>query len=236
MKLKTLTQIGLFCFLGLTNIPSLAETPSSRVYSKLDQFDVPVGRWEAGQEDGLPAIFVRGDLWEGRAETESSAVFNGIFKGLDETFLDSIKAFMFFPLALVKDSEFQEGALSIRVKPLRGEVDQGAGIAFGMENPASYWVVRLNALENNVMLFEWVKGRRQARHSYKVSLESIRWYTLTASIQGKTLKAYLDGQLLFNYDLGRPVKGKFGLWSKSDSVVAFRELTFTPLTAAGIKK
>src|SRR5258708_32510027 len=96
---------------------------------------------------------------------------------------------MYFPLALVKDAEFQEGTLTIEAKPLSGDTDQAAGIAFGMENPGSYWVLRFNALENNVMLFEWVKGRRNPRYNHRIPVVSDRWHTVSAKVPGKQLQA-----------------------------------------------
>ena len=175
-----------------------------------------------------PQLMVRGDRWTVGPEAGIAARLSALFKGLPETMLDQVKAYYYFPLALLKNREFTDGDRSVEIMPVSGKVDQAGGIAFGMVDPASYWVLRLNANENNVMLFEYVKARRESRFRYTATLVSGHWYTLTARIAGKRLTALLEGKFLFYYDLPRPVSGKLGLWSKADSVTRFRRFVLSP--------
>ena len=47
---------------------------------------------------------------------------------------------------------------------MSGNVDQAGGLAFGIRNINSYFVLRVNALENNVILFEYVNNKRLTGH------------------------------------------------------------------------
>lgn len=181
-----------------------------------------VGIWEfSGSGTGAEAE-VRGDRWEQAPEAGAASTLDLMFRGLPESVLDEVKAFYYFPLALVREGTFAGGTLSIGIRPLSGKLDRAGGLAFGMASPESYWVLRLNTLENNVMLFEYVKARRQTRYLHKIPLTTGRWYDLVARVNGRRLEVWLDGRRLFTYDLPRPVVGKFGLWSKADSVTRFR--------------
>lgn len=193
-----------------------------------------VGIWEFVPDAAGPQYMVRGDQWSGAPEAGATAKLASFFQGMPESILDEIKAYYYFPLALVKDATFTGGDLSVDIMPVSGKVDQAGGIAFGMADPSSYWVLRINANEDNCMLFEYVKARRLTRFNRKLALQSGAWRTLTASIAGKRVKALVDGKLIFEYDLPRPVSGRFGLWSKADSVTRFRRLVITPRVQSSI--
>jgi hypothetical protein len=42
------------------------------------------------------------------------------------------------------------------------------------------------------------------------------------------IEGFLDGKPTLSHDLGRPVSGRIGLWSKADSVVYFDDLRVDP--------
>lgn len=55
-----------------------------------------------------------------------------------------------------------------------------------------------------------------------------QWHTMKVAISGQKLEGYLNGKLLLQYDLPKPVSGKIGVWSKTDSVSYFDDFTVTP--------
>src|SRR6267142_1833863 len=65
-----------------------------------------------------------------------------------------------FALALVKDSSFKDLKLSVRGKPVSGEVDQAVGLVWRCQDADNYYVARSNALESNVRLYRVIKGNR----------------------------------------------------------------------------
>jgi pyruvate,water dikinase len=139
--------------------------------------------------------------------------------------LDNIEAYYYFPLAIAKDSEVGDAVLQVRVKPVAGSVDQAGGLAFGIRNINNYFVLRINALEDNVMLFEYVNNKRLTRATVPQEIKKDQWYRISVKTEGNTLKGYLDDELLLEYTAERPLTGYVGLWTKADSVTFFNELT-----------
>jgi hypothetical protein len=138
-------------------------------------------------------------------------------------FLDGVKAFAFFPLAVLR-KEVPPGdlELSVRFYPLAGKIDQAAGIAFGIAPDGSYWGVRANALEDNLLYFRVVKGKRTILDTVRnVPTPSKTWHTLSVRIAGKKLEASVDGEKKLEKTLDASPAGRVGLWSKADSHVLF---------------
>jgi pyruvate,water dikinase len=147
--------------------------------------------------------------------------------------LDNIEAYYYFPLAIAKDSEIATGTMLVKVKPVAGNVDQAGGLAFGIRNINNYFVLRVNALEDNVILFEYVNNKRLTRARVEKGIKTADWYGITVEISGNTMKGYLDDELLMEYKAERPLAGYVGLWTKADSVTYFDALT---IEAGGKKR
>ena len=82
-----------------------------------------------------------------------------------------------FPLCIVDGRAFASLAnvdVSVRFRPVAGKVDQAGGIAVRVKDARNYYVVRANALEDNVRLYAVVDGdRRQfAGKAVKVATNS----------------------------------------------------------------
>jgi len=180
-----------------------------------------VGVWEF-TATGTGMLTVRGDKWETAPEASAVSILDDMFKGLPESVMDEVKAYYYFPLALVPASDFNGGTLSVEIQPVAGRLDQAGGIAYGMASPDEYWVLRLNSREDNIILFQYIKAKRFTRHIHRVTIEKERWYRLSVRVAGKRMNALLDGHFLFEYDMPATVRGKVGLWSKADSVTGFR--------------
>jgi rhodanese-related sulfurtransferase len=66
-----------------------------------------------------------------------------------------------FPLAVYQPVSAKNVDVVVRFKPVAGTVDQAGGIAVRLTTPDDYYVVRANALEDNVRFYRVVKGRRE---------------------------------------------------------------------------
>src|SRR5262245_9628215 len=66
-----------------------------------------------------------------------------------------------FPLAIFQPVVSRNIELSVKFKPVAGRIDQAGGIAIRLLDADNYYVVRANALENNVRFYRVVKGRRE---------------------------------------------------------------------------
>jgi len=63
-----------------------------------------------------------------------------------------------FPVAIVSDLSAADVDLSVRFKPVSGRVDQAAGLVWRYQDENNYYIVRANALENNVVLYKVQNG------------------------------------------------------------------------------
>ena len=136
-----------------------------------------------------------------------------------------------FPLAIWDAAEFRDGEVAVAFKPVAGTVDQAAGIVWRYRDPNNYYIVRANALENNVVLYKVLNGVRASippiglpsrAYGVKHSIASGHWATLRVTFQGKVFTVFLNGEKLFAAEDGAiESAGKTGLWTKADSVTYF---------------
>src|SRR5690242_2540924 len=66
-----------------------------------------------------------------------------------------------FPLCLYDAFSARNVDIEIRFRPMSGKVDRAAGIVFRLEDSDNYYLVRANALEDNVRLYHVVRGERR---------------------------------------------------------------------------
>ena len=121
------------------------------------------GDWQRAEEDGQTLLVQDGSHY---LSSFSSGLANMITTMIGETYfeiLDNIGAYFYFPLAIAKESYLKAGILRVRVKPIAGSIDQAGGLAFGIRNVGNYFVLRLNTLEDNVILFEFLNNKRLKR-------------------------------------------------------------------------
>jgi hypothetical protein len=140
-----------------------------------------------------------------------------------------------FPLAIWDRIVLRDGDVSVAFKTVDGTVDQAAGIVWRYQDPNNYYIVRANALENNVVLYKVENGVRLSiapkglpSRSYGVNHEIPRrqWNTLKVAFQNSSFVVSLNGERLFETEdrtFSKP--GKTGLWTKADSVTYFDEFT-----------
>ena len=63
-----------------------------------------------------------------------------------------------FPLAIYEKTNRKDGTLSVKFKAISGGTDQAAGLVWRYKDPENYYIVRANALEDNVVLYKVEKG------------------------------------------------------------------------------
>ena len=139
-----------------------------------------------------------------------------------------------FPVAVVSDATAVDLDLSVRFKPVSGRVDQAAGLVWRFQNEDNYYIVRANALENNVVLYKVEKGTRTdlpvkgegRTYGKKAQVPSGQWSTLRVVAAGPRFDVYLNGTKLYEVeDRTFSQAGKVGVWTKADSVTQFDDLT-----------
>lgn len=196
-------------------------------------FEAVVGDWSVVETDKTRVFKVDGSKWRNGVPSASLAdQAKHLYGDRYAEFLDGVKAFAFFPLAVWKnDPTPGDLTISVRFYPLAGKIDQAAGIAFGVEPDGSYFGVRANALEDNILYFHVVKGKRTVIDNIRnVSTPSKTWHTLSLDLRGKSLLVRLDGHEWLDKTLDGVPKGKVGLWSKADSQVLFDNFKVEPIS------
>ena len=101
-----------------------------------------------------------------------------------------------FPVLIADKEDYADVDVSVKGKAISGKGDQGIGLVFRFRDPQSYYVVRANALENNVRLYKMVNGRRKQIAGAEVKVTSGQWHTLRVVARGDHIVCYFDGQKL----------------------------------------
>jgi len=135
-----------------------------------------------------------------------------------------------FPLAIYQPVSAGDVEVSVRFKAVGGQVDRAAGIAVRIADADNYYVVRANALEDNVNFYRVVRGVRQQIHGIRTKVTSDEWHTLGLRATGNQFAIVFDGRPLFTTDDSTfRGPGKVGLWTKADSITHFDSLTIHEL-------
>lgn len=188
-------------------------------------FYIHGGYWKRVEENGNIYCLQDGSKAGFSVSSGVAGLITKIVGHAFQDFLDNIEAYFYFPLAIAKNSEMADGTVTLRVKPLDGTIDRAGGIAFGLKDVGNYFVLRVNALEDNVMLFEYINNKRIPRARSSKKIESDRWYELIVVVEGSRIKGYVDNELLIDYVSDRDMAGYTGIWTKADSVTLFDKLS-----------
>ncbi len=141
-----------------------------------------------------------------------------------------------FPLAIADEGSFRDLDLNVRFKPISGRVDQAAGLVWRLRDANNYYIVRANALENNVVLYKVQDGKRTdlpvkgegRTYGKKAQVPANQWSELRVVQTGNLAEVFLNGTKLYEVeDDTFKDAGKVGLWTKADSVTYFDDLRVT---------
>jgi hypothetical protein len=191
---------------------------------KVDFSDQAVGQAPKGFEFGHTAKVGAPGKWIVQAEGSNRYLAQ----------IDSDNTRSRFPVAVVSDVTAADVDLSARVKPVSGRVDQAAGLVWRFQNEDNYYIVRANALENNVVLYKVEKGTRTdlpvkgegRTYGKKVRVPSGQWSTMRVVAVGPRFEVFFNGSKLYEVEDTTFIQpGKVGFWTKADSVTKFDDLT-----------
>jgi hypothetical protein len=184
------------------------------------------------EREGARGLLVDGSRWRsGEASASIADQAQRLYGDRYAEFLDGVRAYAFFPLAVVRDAPPSgDLRISVRFYPIEGRIDQAAGIAFAIQPDGSYLGVRANALEDNALFFRVERGRRSILETIRgVETSTHAWHTLVLELRGTALRATLDDHVIYEPTLDAVPTGHVGLWSKADSQVLFDDLRIESL-------
>ncbi len=224
-------------------------------------FEPIVGTWVVTEDAAEKVIMVDGRPWVASKDNPTKLLIESarrLYGTSNEELMDNAKQFAYYPVAVLKSvNSFSNGTISVKFKTMAGDSDRASGILFNVKPNGDWLAVRYNDTENNVALWEFHNGiRRNMRFSDRSKpfmLDRSAWHELQLTIDGASLKTYLDGALALEYTLGSapgpgrnntppnpdlfpennpvlrpPVAGKIGLWAKTDSTSLFKDYVVNP--------
>src|SRR5205814_2696112 len=140
-----------------------------------------------------------------------------------------------FPVCFKNDTNLKDGFVEVKFKPVSGKEDQAGGVIWRAQDANNYYIARANALEDNVVLYKTVNGKRSSLdivgrkggYGVKETVASGQWHTLRVEFAGNKFKLTFDGKHLFDVeDTTVTEPGKVGVWTKADSVTLFDDFTY----------
>lgn len=141
-----------------------------------------------------------------------------------------------FPVAVLSDVSAADVDVSVRFRPISGRVDQAAGVVWRYRDENNYYIVRANALEDNVVLYKVQNGSRTdlpvkgegRTYGKAADVAANQWSTLRVVATGPRFEVYFNGRQLCEVeDTTFAGAGRVGVWTKADSVTHFDDLTVT---------
>jgi hypothetical protein len=189
-------------------------------------FEPVIGDWSVAEAGGERGLLVDGSKWrQGVPSANLADQARRLYGERYAEFLDGVKAFAYFPLAVWQgDCSGPDVTLSVRFYPQAGRIDQAAGIAWSIAPDGSYFGARANALEDNLLFFQVVRGKRTIFDTVRGVVTAGRtWHTLAVRLRGKAMSVTLDGKEQLARELPAAAAGRCGLWSKADSQVLFTD-------------
>jgi hypothetical protein len=134
------------------------------------------------------------------------------------------------PLAIYDRLTVENGDFSVRMKPISGQEDRAGGVVWRYQDPNNYYLVRANALHNNIAIFKVEKGlRTQISSVVSHDIPSNAWSILKVSVRGNRFQVYLNHRRLLQSEDGTfQGPGKVGLWTAADSVTYFDDFRVYP--------
>jgi len=185
--------------------------------------------FEEGRPGTVPKGWTVAMTHDGGAPKFEIVAEEGVGRVLAQTSTDNTSGR--FPLAILDRTTLVNGSVSVRFKTISGERDQAAGIVWRYKDPDNYYIVRANALEDNIVLYKVEGGKRIAlepvgtpskTYGVKKKVAKQTWHALKVSFTGPEFHVFFNGEKVMDVKDGTfPGSGKTGLWTKADSVTWF---------------
>jgi pyruvate, water dikinase len=190
----------------------------------LPSFSLHEGDWERIVDGELVLVRQDGSRWATSLSIGFANLMGRISGKRYQRFLDNVEAYFHFPVAIVKDLEPGDCSASLKVRLMGGSIDQAGGLAFGGKNIGNYLVLRLDALKDDLTLYEFRDGERVELASTRLEVPAGEWHEVGIELRGGTVTCFCNGKPLLIHHREQPIQGFLGLWTKADSITDFREL------------
>ena len=132
-----------------------------------------------------------------------------------------------FPWCVKKDVAIADGFVEVKFKPVAGKEDQAGGVVWRAKDADNYYIVRANALEDNVTIYHTIKSKRVSFKSVNTKVAPATWHTMRVDFVGNKFTVTFDGKKVIEAtDDSFTDAGKVGVWTKADSVTLFDDFSY----------
>jgi hypothetical protein len=137
-----------------------------------------------------------------------------------------------FNVIVAPPGPFGDVDVTVKFHPISGREDASGGIVLRFHD-SRYYVARANALEDNLRLYSYDRGRRQLASATVKKPPLAQWHVIRVVAIGDRIQASLNGAVLLDHRDSRFRAGRVGLWTKADSVTAFDDLAIRGVRSTG---
>ena len=135
----------------------------------------------------------------------------------------------YYNLLVLDKQTYDNFKVSVRIKAIAGEEDQGGGLVWRLSDNNNYYIARLNPLENNLRLYKIVDGSRKQLKSVDTGVNTGEWFTMAIEMNDNKIVCSINGEPKISItDDTFKNGGRVGLWSKADAQTWFDDLTIHP--------
>lgn len=132
----------------------------------------------------------------------------------------------YYNLLVLDKLKYQDIILTVKLKAVAGEEDQGGGLVWRYIDNNNYYIARCNPLEHNFRFYRVVNGNRKQLISVDCDIKTGIWFTMTIEMKGNRILCSLNGNKMIDAtDNTFKSQGNIGLWTKADAVTYFDNIT-----------
>lgn len=135
----------------------------------------------------------------------------------------------YFNLLVLDKLKYQDLRITVKLKAVAGNEDQGGGLVWRYIDNNNYYIARFNPLEHNFRVYRVVNGNRKQLKSVDSDIKAGIWFTMTIEMKGNIVICFLNSKKLIEAtDDTFKSSGNIGLWTKADAVTYFEDLIIKP--------
>lgn len=130
-----------------------------------------------------------------------------------------------YKVALVSGTESRDLDVEVAFKAVSGKGDMGGGLIWRARDDRNYYLARANPLEQNIRAYVVIGGVRRMLGNADRTIPVDRWHRLRVVARGDRFQVWYDDQAVLDLRNDTFSSGRIGLWTKSDAVTYFDDLT-----------
>jgi hypothetical protein len=188
---------------------------------------VQIWNFDRDQPGTLPSDFSIGTLFDGRSAGDWQVLSTDRAKSPPHVLgqLQRKGAEHAYKTLLINSLRGSNLDLQVSFLAIEGKADMGGGLIWRAADDRNYYLTRANPLEQNIRIYRVAKGVRQMIQNFDQIIDVRSWHTLRVVMKGCRVQVLFDEKQIFELCDETFKEGKIGLWTKSDAVTYFDDLT-----------